>query len=219
MTDTVTHAFKGVVFDLDGTLTDTEAQANHAAIAVLADMGADVDIAIFEALAGVHDAERRVILNRALAEQVSPDAFLLAWRARINDLREISVPIKPDAHEVLTALKAAGYKLALATSSHREQMDAKLAKAGLAGYFDALVPVDDVAHAKPAPDPYILAAERLGLKPVECVAFEDTEVGAEAAFTAGLFTVQVPDIQPASGKWANLVAPTLLEGAKGAGLI
>ncbi|ARO14036.1 beta-phosphoglucomutase [Ketogulonicigenium robustum] len=215
----MTQAFKGVVFDLDGTLTDTEAQANHAAMAVLADMGVEGDMALFESLSGIHDIERRAILHRALAAQVDPDDFLLAWRARIDQQRANGVPTKPGAAALLQTLKDKGYLLALATSSYRTMALEKLAKAGLEGFFDVIVPVDDVQNPKPAPDPYLLAADRLGLKPVECVAFEDSETGAESAFTAGLFTVQIPDIHPASGKWANIVAPDLTEGAKAAGLI
>ncbi len=82
-----------------------------------------------------------------------------------------------------------------------------------------MVTVDDVARAKPAPDPFLLAARLLGVDPQRCLAFEDSEPGAEAAFAAGMTVVQVPDIVPASGRFAHLVAPDLMAGARAIGLV
>ena len=81
------------------------------------------------------------------------------------------------------------------------------------------VTFDDVTLAKPAPEPFLLAAALLGVDPKRCLAFEDSEAGAEAAHRAGMTVIQVPDINPASGQFAHIVAPYLLTGAREIGLL
>jgi beta-phosphoglucomutase-like phosphatase (HAD superfamily) len=81
-----------------------------------------------------------------------------------------------------------------------------------------VITLDDVTAAKPAPDPYLLAANKLGVAPARCLVFEDSEAGAEAAHRAGCRVVQVPDVVPSEGRWAHHLAPSLLEGALAAGL-
>jgi beta-phosphoglucomutase-like phosphatase (HAD superfamily) len=81
------------------------------------------------------------------------------------------------------------------------------------------VTFDDVTNAKPAPDPYLLSAERLGADPARCVAFEDSETGARSAHAAGMIVVQVPDIHAATGHHAHHIAVSLVEGAHAAGLL
>jgi beta-phosphoglucomutase-like phosphatase (HAD superfamily) len=109
--------------------------------------------------------------------------------------------------------------LALATSSRGEPAREKLEGADLLRHFRTVVTFDDVAAPKPAPDAYLLAAERLGVDPRRCLAFEDSETGARAAHAAGMTVVQVPDLHPTKGAHAHHVAPSLLEGAALAGLI
>ncbi len=81
-----------------------------------------------------------------------------------------------------------------------------------------MITLDDVARPKPAPEPYLLAAERLGLPPARCLVFEDSETGAEAAHRAGCVVVQVPDVVPSEGRWAHHLAADLVAGARAAGL-
>ena len=94
-----------------------------------------------------------------------------------------------------------------------------MAQAGLAGDFQHLITLDDVTRAKPAPDPYLLAAKWLGVAPARCLVFEDSEVGAEAAHSAGMRVVQVPDLVVSQGRFAHHLADDLISGARAAGLI
>ncbi|MBA4349649.1 MAG: HAD family phosphatase, partial [Rhodobacter sp.] len=77
----------------------------------------------------------------------------------------------------------------------------------------------DVSEPKPAPEPYLLAAARLGVDPTRCLVFEDSDVGAEAAHRAGCTVVQVPDVAPTEGRFARHLAADLLAGARAAGII
>ncbi len=88
-------------------------------------------------------------------------------------------------------------------------------------HFDAahVVGYDAVARAKPAPDVFLEAADRLKVAPTRCVAFEDSDTGVAAALEAGMTVVQVPDMVPARSTRAHHLAPSLLDGARACGLI
>jgi HAD superfamily hydrolase (TIGR01509 family) len=143
-------------------------------------------------------------------------AFGLASRAAVDRLLARGLPLKPGVPDLLAAF---GQPRAIATSSTRRQADRKLAQSGLAAQFAHVIVFEDVTRPKPAPDPFLLAAARLGVAPARCVAFEDSETGAMSARAAGMTVVQVPDMQPGTGRFADLVAPDLLTGARGIGLI
>jgi beta-phosphoglucomutase-like phosphatase (HAD superfamily) len=83
---------------------------------------------------------------------------------------------------------------AVATSTRAPLAQRKLEAAGLLGYFDVVCTSSDVAHPKPAPDVYLLAAERLGVSPAQCLVLEDSPTGVRAALAAGMTVVQVPDL-------------------------
>lgn len=211
--------YDAVVFDLDGTLIDTESLCNDAGLEACAALGFPVSPAFFESLAGIDDRTRAQLIEEHVGRPVELQAFLTEWD-RLCTLRFArGVPVKDGAAELLGRLDAAGVPLALATSSRRGPAEEKLAACGLGRHFRTVVTFDDVAAAKPAPDPYLLAAERLGVAPARCLAFEDSETGARSAHAAGMTVVQVPDLHPTRGAHAHHVAATLLEGALAAGLL
>ena len=206
--------YDAVIFDLDGTLLDTEAITHAAAIGAFAACGVEVDPAFLLRLVGVDDATGA---GRIMAAYPKLDlvAFEREWRA--GSIRGLAggVRLKPG---VAVLLGSISLSRAIATSSTRAQATRKLAASALPT-FDHVVTVDDVTRAKPAPDPYLLAAMLLGVDPARCLAFEDSETGAQSAHAAGMTVVQVPDLVPASGTWAHHVAPDILTGARAAGLI
>ncbi|GAA4971615.1 hypothetical protein GCM10023225_11650 [Kineococcus glutinatus] len=104
------------------------------------------------------------------------------------------MPWRPGARERLAGLRAAGVPTALVTMSYRSLAQEVVQL--LPGAFDVLVPGDEVARGKPAPDPYLRAAELLGVDPRECVALEDSATGVRSAEAAGCRTVAVPHLVP-----------------------
>jgi len=207
--------YDALLFDLDGTLVDTESIALETGLAAYAAHGHEVSRAFLETLVGTDDttAER---LIRAAIPGIDLQAVNQSHAAAFARQVDLGLPLKPGVAELLTAT---GLAAAVVTSSRRASAHRKLAIAGIAGHFAHVVTLDDVAAPKPAPDPYLLAASLFGVAPARCLVFEDSEPGAEAAHRAGCVVVQVPDMVPSTGRFAHHLAPDILTGARMAGLI
>ncbi|HTM77858.1 MAG TPA: HAD family hydrolase [Devosia sp.] len=111
-------------------------------------------------------------------------------RERTHD----GVPVKPGAREFLAELAERQIPTAVATSSRSPHAQTHLAAVGLLDMFATIVTRDDVIHPKPHPEPYLLAASRLGIDPLKCLALEDSPSGVRAAHAAGMQTIMVPDL-------------------------
>ena len=96
--------------------------------------------------------------------------------------------------------------------------EAKVAAAGFAACFDAIISVNDVPHAKPHPAPYLTAARALGVDQKKALAVEDSDTGVASAIAAGMTVLQVPDLHPPKSQAATLIAPTIAEGLDALGL-
>ena len=210
--------YAALLFDLDGTLIDTESLAVAAGMAAFAQLGHPVDMTFLHSLVGVDGPSSGPII-RAHRPQVDLAAVEALWHQGFaTAMATQGLALKPGVTELL-GLAPAHLPRALVTSSGRAGAHHKLALAGLNRSFAHVVTVDDVTRAKPAPEPYLLAARLLGVDPARCLVFEDSETGAEAAHRAGCIVVQVPDVVPSTGRWAHHLAADLLSGARLAGLI
>ena len=114
----------------------------------------------------------------------------------IERIQAEGLPVKKGLTELLDFLKDRNVKIALATSTSRQTAELNLRVSDTARYFDALVCGDDVKNGKPHPEVFLTAAERLGVEPENCVAFEDSINGIKSAYAAGMVTVMVPDYIP-----------------------
>lgn len=190
----MTHAlppFRAVLFDMDGVLTDSEPAFFAAINDILARYGTTIGKAEYERFIGgaTPDTWAGIIalkrLPVALADVIEEyEAPLLA---RLREPR----PALPGARDLIDALRKRGVPIALCTASYERWADAILAGAGLAGLFDALSTADMVERTKPDPAPYILAANKLGLTPNECIAIEDSAAGVTSALRAGAHVLQL----------------------------
>ena len=125
---------------------------------------------------------------------------------------ERQVDARPGAVELVARLRDLGtVRVGLASNSSREIVDIALRAAGLTDAFEAIVTSDDVEHAKPGPDIYLLACERLDVAPSEAVALEDTTTGIAAAKAAGLYTIAVPQFAETDVSAADRVMESLEE--------
>lgn len=180
-----------MLFDLDGVLADTEPLHWAAFREVLLELGVDI---------GIEEYRHRFISNGGGPEYacetyrlpLSADELRGRKLPRYLALLRRGVPPRPGARAALERLQGR-FGTAVATNSVRGEVELILGSLGLLPLLDAVVTREDYANAKPAPDAYLTAAARLGLRPDECVVVEDTPRGLRAALAAGMRAVALPN--------------------------
>ena len=185
--------YRAVIFDMDGLLLETEALWHASESELFRRHGGEFTREDQLALIGTGMA----FSARYYAERLGrpPERGMeLAHElmAIMHEHVRREVATRPGAVELVSRLRALRVPLGLASNSPRFLADDALATAGLADAFDVIVTADDVEHAKPAPDIYRLACERLGVRPDEALALEDSVSGVAAAKAAGLTCIAVP---------------------------
>ncbi len=187
---------KAVIFDKDGTLHDTEK------LFLRAWRMAAEELSVPDIETTLHDCTGMAI--PAIAEYWAEKYLDIPFSAYLprrqyhfgRMVAEEGLPIKAGAYELLDYLTAHGYRVGLATSTGREDTMKHLAESDMLKYFceDAVITGDMIEHGKPAPDIYLLAAARLGVRPSECIGVEDSNNGVRAIAAAGMRAVMIPDI-------------------------
>ncbi len=185
---------KAVIYDMDGTLVDTEHLGLRAWDEAAEQLGTDVprDLSkqfIGRARPSVVDMLVEHLGSRSLAEQVYD-----LHRDIQFELSKDHLETKPGALESLRTLHEEGYRIALATSSRRETVDYNLNRFGIMDLFEVITCGDEMKRGKPYPDIYLRTAERLELDPVTCAVIEDSANGVKAGHAAGMHVYMVPDV-------------------------
>jgi HAD superfamily hydrolase (TIGR01509 family) len=191
---TLPYRPSAVAFDMDGLLFDTEALWQAALLAAAAEAGHVVPDAVYNGSIGVRRSQCRGLFLAHFGEDFAFDAFHADWRRHFWVIADARPALKPGVAELLDCLEQLRLPRAIATSSSRSTVERHLASHGLEGRFDHIVCRGDYENGKPAPDPFLKAAERLDVEPRLCLALEDSHIGVRAASAAGMMTVMVPDL-------------------------
>jgi HAD superfamily hydrolase (TIGR01509 family) len=183
---------RAVLFDMDGTLVDSETTHFRAMQDLLDEQGLTLPPGFDEACTGmtIGAVHERLVARCAMKMELAvfTERKNTAFIRRLAELRR-----RPGTSEALALLQSLGVPHAIVSNSERDVMNASLHALGLLPPDAVTVSRNDVAHGKPAPDPYLRAAELLGLAPAECLVVEDSGPGAAAGLAAGMLTIGWPE--------------------------
>src|ERR1700739_2126922 len=181
-----------VIFDMDGLLFDTEALWQEALLSAAAEGGREIPDEVFNKSIGVRRSQCRDLFLSHFGEDFLFEDFHINWRRHFWLIAANNPALKPGVPELLEFLDQFRLPRAIATSSSRTTVERHLASHSLMDRFDQIICRGDYENGKPAPDPFLKAAERLGVEPRLCLALEDSHIGVRSAAAAGMMAVMVP---------------------------
>ena len=183
---------KAILWDMDGTLVDSEPAHEQAFDETMKSLGVSVPANTHDDLLGSSFVE----VHQKVVELTGLDLSLVEWRrAKWEHYQQCSQSITPlkNSLAILDAFTAKAVPMALVSNSSRDEVDLNLKVTNLAHYFQITISRDDVEHGKPAPDCYLAGAKALSLRADECLVIEDSVTGAKAGLAAGMKTVFHPE--------------------------
>jgi beta-phosphoglucomutase-like phosphatase (HAD superfamily) len=191
---TLPRQVKAVVFDMDGLLVDTETVVFRAMQRAAHGIGGEMPFATFQRMVGLQHAASDLILIEHFGEGFDLDGWSAVVSGHFQEELGAGIALKAGVAEILDFLDAAALPRAIATSSSLAAVRQSLGPHSLVDRFDALITRDVQTRGKPHPEPFLRAAEALGVAPADCLALEDSHNGVRSAASAGMMTVMVPDM-------------------------
>lgn len=184
-----------VIFDMDGLIFDTERLYQKALLMLAKERGLhSITQDVLNQTVGLSWEGTRKLLDGLLSGLADTAELIDTWACRYEALAATSLELKVGVREILIKLIQRNIPRAVATGSYRKVALHHLAAHDLAHQFDVIVTKEDCHRGKPAPDPFLAAAERLKVRPTCCWALEDSSNGIRSAFDAGMHTIMIPDL-------------------------
>lgn len=203
-----------VIFDLDGTLVDSEPNYYEASRELLAEHGVAYTWADNERYVGIGTQETLATWKDRYGIGVPVAELLSELDRRYLALAAADTHVFPEMRKFVERLHGAGVPMAVASGSSRAAIEAILTGTGLDAFLTTVVSADEVAHGKPEPDVFLAAAALLGADPADCVVLEDAAPGAAAAHAAGMRCIAIPYVAAHAGQPAFASAELLLRGGQ-----
>jgi HAD superfamily hydrolase (TIGR01509 family) len=196
-TDLRSSGLAATLWDFDGTLADTEPIWIAAEYELIPKLGGEWDDHHAHQLVGNALVDSGAYIARVIGrDDLSPEWIVDQLQRQVVDYcRTNPIPWRPGARELLESLRLSGVRSALVSASYREMLDVIISRLP-AGSFSASVAGDEVTYGKPDPEPYLTACKKLGVRPQDCVAFEDSPPGAKSAGDAGATVVVIEHVVP-----------------------
>lgn len=184
---------KGAIFDMDGLLFDTEKLFQQTWNEIAEERGIQLPKEFSGEISGTNGKHMCRVIEKYYkisdGREIQDECML-----RVQAKLKRNVPKKPGVDEILQYFKKNKIPLAVASSSSKQLIESNLRVARVSAYFDVIVSGTEVKHGKPAPDIFLIAAERIKCRPEECYVFEDSVNGVRAGVAAGCKTVMIPDL-------------------------
>ncbi len=208
---------RAIVFDCDGVLVDTEALFSKSEVALFAEFGKVFGPEHKQEVLG-KSAEQTLHILERLLEMPGQGRELLARLYAMTERQLHDVVAMPGVLELVKSLHGM-VPMAVASNSSRRFVQRALSGVGLWDAFDVVIGADDVLASKPAPDPYLLACQKLNVEPEWAIAIEDSQPGVSSAKSAGLFVIGAPSVEgvrlPAHLLVSSLADPSAVSALKG----
>ena len=198
-----------VIFDMDGTLIDTERVSQAAWRRAAQDFRIEIPERILHAFVGCSIPNAMNMIDDEFGDPAFTERLFNRRHEIFDATWEDELELKPGAAEAVAAVRERGLAVALATSSVRDRAITSMERLGLMELFDAAVFDEDIEHHKPAPDVYLVAADHLDIEPAQCVAVEDSFNGVRSGAAAGMRTIMVPDYNEPTPEIRALCAEVL----------
>jgi len=189
-----------IIFDLDGTLIDSMNIWHECDVQFFSRRGIEFPSNLFDDLTSNNFTDLATYFKQRFCLSETVEEIMDEWFTFVRQAYEQTIPLKPYALEVINQLKDMGFTLALGTSNERSLAECAIKRLGLYDFFSAIVVGCDCVNGKPAPDIFLLIAEKLGVLPEECLVIEDSLAGVQAAKNAGMMVFAVADEHSARDK-------------------
>lgn len=196
---------KGLIFDMDGLILDTETISNKLLIDIFSKYDINLNEEIISKTIGLEKKKAMKVFEEYLGDNIPIKDIINLHKKVVNDyLEKNGVPVKLGLIELLNYLDEEKIKKVVATSSYRKVAENVLIRANVYNRFDYIICGDEIKESKPSPDIFLKALEKLNLSADEVIVLEDSRMGILAAHRAKIKSIMIPDILPADEETKKL---------------